>query len=93
MQSAVFVRMCVFMRVHMLGFLFALHRYNETRAMHAAFDAVFARKCHAGQTHRIELCQYGLRPVGKFQQCRRQHVACCAHSAVEIQCFHFFASI
>ena len=93
MVMRVIVVMVMMMVVYGLGFLHAVDLHGHVGAADAAAQDALAAVDHVGDADGVQLRQ-GLLPVRhQLQQGRRQHIACRAHGAVQIQCFHQDTSV
>ena len=79
--------------VHGLGLLHAVHLHRHVGAPDAAAGHRFITVDHAGDADGVQLRQRPGLIRHQLQQRRRQHIACRAHGAVQIQCFHGVPSL
>ena len=91
MSMSVGMTMSVVM--HMLIFLCVMDLYGKMRAGDTAFDAFFCTYHHARDSQVIHPVQKSFFVRNQFQQGRCQHIAGCAHAAVNVQCSHFLTSM
>ena len=88
----VLVVMVVF--VHMLGLLLpAVDQHGQVGAGDAALHGRLPHILHPGDVQAVEPLHEPVRVRQQLQKGRRQHVAGRAHAAVQIERFHFAASI
>ena len=74
-------------------FLFPVHRHGDMSALDAALHRRPPGHMDPRNTQTVHLVQKRLLVRQQLQQGGGQHIACGTHSAVQIQCFHPFASI
>ena len=83
----------VVMLMHLSAFFHAVHGYGHMCPDDTAFFSFFPPEFHSGNTKRIQFLRKGVRVRQEFKQRCCQHIAGSTHSAVQIQCLHFLASI
>ena len=82
------VIMVMMVVVEVFVLLHAVHRNGDMGTRNTAFDGRLPRDGHAAKSDAVQLGKKFLRIGEKLQKGGSEHIACRAHGAVDVKCFH-----
>ena len=85
--------MVVMMAMQMLIFFHIPHDHTHMGTVNAALLGALRQKTDTGNPQLCQLPHHLIGLVEQLQQGSGQHIAGCAHAAVQIKCFHPLASM